>query len=153
MEGYITDINAQYNVDKLHEAPASDYLYNVSITSWRTTTERERASPLNQTLMTFHTVIRLHGYAVTRLYGYTGIRLQVHGIRYYLQLLSRAEVAVNWGSYIDLWKTKETIEGKDQQQVLTSMKVKVKRWHGVAVWKWEIVDEDVSFCFGAVSHH
>lgn len=24
------------------------------------------------------------------------------------------------------------------------MKVKVKRWHGVAVWKWEIVDEDVS---------
>ena len=24
------------------------------------------------------------------------------------------------------------------------MKVKVRRWHGVAVWKWEIVDEDVS---------
>ena len=24
------------------------------------------------------------------------------------------------------------------------MKVKVKRWHGVAVWKWEIIDEDVS---------
>jgi hypothetical protein len=34
---------------------------------------------------------------------------------------------------------------KNQQLVLSSMKVKVKRWHGVAVWKWEIVDEDVSF--------
>lgn len=33
------------------------------------------------------------------------------------------------------------------------MKVKVKRWHGVAVWKWEIVDEDVSqfvFADGAI---
>lgn len=26
------------------------------------------------------------------------------------------------------------------------MKVKVKRWHSVAIWKWGI-DEDVSFCF------
>jgi hypothetical protein len=33
MEGYIKDIYAQYNVEKLHEAPASDYLYNVGVTS------------------------------------------------------------------------------------------------------------------------
>lgn len=33
MEGYIKDIYAQCNVDKLHKAPASDYLYNVSVTS------------------------------------------------------------------------------------------------------------------------
>ncbi len=26
------------------------------------------------------------------------------------------------------------------------MKVKIKKWHGVAIWKWEI-DEDVSWKF------
>jgi Anaphase-promoting complex subunit 11 RING-H2 finger len=31
------------------------------------------------------------------------------------------------------------------------MRVKVKRWHGVAVWKWEIVDEDVSEILNFVS--
>jgi hypothetical protein len=27
------------------------------------------------------------------------------------------------------------------------MKVRVKRWHGVAIWKWDIADEEACFQF------
>jgi len=32
-------------------------------------------------------------------------------------------------------------------QRIDHMKVKIKRWHGVAIWKWDIADEEVNFIF------
>jgi hypothetical protein len=32
-------------------------------------------------------------------------------------------------------------------QRIDHMKVKIKRWHGVAIWKWDIADEEVNFYF------